>query len=173
MLMEGREYRDITVSDLASRAEVTRKTLYAHFASVDDVVRQSADRMFRAVLDEMDSAAFDLPLGPTFGRAVFAGFSRRLPTLQPLATRCPGHLFVEPAISAVTDLVIPRLIAAGAVRPLTEFEAHYLAHLSSGALHAALTGWAARDFKDRADDVADFLMRTLAPITNSLLAEGW
>ncbi|MCB0939408.1 MAG: TetR/AcrR family transcriptional regulator [Mycobacterium sp.] len=170
LLMEGRSYPDITVSELASRAKVTRKTMYAHFASVDDVVRQSAEEMFRDVLDEMDHQAFQLPIGRTFGRAVFAGFARRLPALQPLATRCPSHLFVEPARAAVSELVIPRLINARPVRPLTEFEAHYLAYLSAGALHAALTGWAARDFGDDPDLVADILMRTVAPVTNSLLA---
>jgi len=53
---------------------------------------------------------------------------------------------------------------------ILRFDEHYLAYLSSGALHAALTGWAAREFTDAPDVVADFLIRTLAPVTNSLLS---
>ena len=47
-LMQNKEYAAITVTDISERAGINRKTFYAHYDSVDDLLRgRSYEEMLR------------------------------------------------------------------------------------------------------------------------------
>ena len=45
-VLEERPYRDVTISDICSRAGVHRRTFYRHFESKDDVLTRGLDQLF-------------------------------------------------------------------------------------------------------------------------------
>ncbi|MFN2426653.1 MAG: TetR/AcrR family transcriptional regulator [Candidatus Binatia bacterium] len=173
LLVADRPFAEITVSEVSARAGVTRKTFYAHFTSVDEIVREIASGLFREALAEVEDANFRLPLtGSGLGRAIFRRLHERFDLLVPLVTRCPGALFLQPAREVIVDVIFPRILRANHVGAIAEFEREYLAHLTSAALHAGITAWAERGFRDDPDAVADFLMTLLGPAADRVFADA-
>lgn len=171
LLAEGRRFGEISISELALRAGVTRKTFYAHFQSTDAVVRAMADDLFRGILAAIDDAAFRLPLAESrLGREIFAQLTNELDVLAPLVTLCPSALFLEPARTVVEQGIFERIRSINHLGPIGEFEQAYLAQLSSSALHGALTTWSERGFRDHPDNVASILMQMLAPLADRIFA---
>ena len=173
LLAAGRPYETLTVSEIASKAAVTRKTFYAHFGSVDDIVRQMAAELLRGLAARIDDTSFRLPLtSEDLGRAIFRRLHERLDALAPLATCCPSTLFVQPAREAFIDVLVARVVQVNQLGPIPDFDRDYLAHLAGGALHATIAAWAERDFADAPDEVADFLMEMLGPVANRIFRQA-
>lgn len=173
LLVADRPFAEITVSEVSARAGVTRKTFYAHFTSVDEIVREIASGLFEAALAEVKDASFRLPLtGSGLGRAIFSRLHARFDMLVPLVTRCPTALFLEPARKVTVDVIFPRILEANHIGVIAGFERDYLAHLSGAVLHAGITAWAERGFQDDPDAVADFLMTLLGPAADRVFANG-
>ncbi|MBQ3339392.1 MAG: helix-turn-helix transcriptional regulator [Atopobiaceae bacterium] len=53
-LMAEKPYEDITIRELADRAEVARVSFYRHFKSKDDVLAQDARRLIEGFLASLD-----------------------------------------------------------------------------------------------------------------------
>lgn len=173
LLATGKPYAELTVSEVAAHAGVTRRTFYAHFSSVDELVREIASSLFRAAVAEVKDASFALPLtGSGLGRAIFGHLHERFDRLVPLVTCCPSALFVEPARKVTVDVIFPRILGANHVGATNEFEREYLAHLAGAVLHAGITAWAERGFQDDPDAVADFLMSLLGPAADRIFADA-
>lgn len=173
LLVADRPFAEITVSEVSAHAEVTRKTFYAHFSSVDEIVREIASGLFRSALAEVEDASFRLPLsGSGLGREIFRRLYERFDMLVPLVTRCPGALFLQPAREVTVDVIFPRILGANRVGAITEFQRDYLAHLTGAALYAGITAWAERGFKDDPDSVADFLMTLLGPAADRVFVQS-
>ncbi len=173
LLATGRPYAELTVSEVSAHAGVTRRTFYAHFSSVDEVVREIASSLFRAALAEVKDASFGLPLtGSGLGRAIFGHLHERSDMLVPLVTRCPSALFLEPARNVTVDVIFPRILGANRLGAINKFEREYLAHLAGAVLHAGITAWAERGFQDDPDAVADFLMTLLGPAADRVFGDA-
>ncbi|WP_199043894.1 TetR/AcrR family transcriptional regulator [Glycomyces salinus] len=56
-LMERHRSVDFTVDDLAAAADVSRRTVFNHFASLDDVVTEAAGQMLVEIVDRMEARA--------------------------------------------------------------------------------------------------------------------
>ncbi len=75
-LLKKKEYSDITVKELADEADITRKTFYLHYNSLDDLLREfMAERyeLLREPLQDMDlfSEDFDYLVFFTHLRDIF------------------------------------------------------------------------------------------------------
>lgn len=55
-LMEEREGRDFTVEELALRADVSRRTVFNHFSSIDDVVAEVCSGVLGSLMESLVSA---------------------------------------------------------------------------------------------------------------------
>ncbi|MGJ8687067.1 MAG: TetR/AcrR family transcriptional regulator, partial [Spongiibacteraceae bacterium] len=72
LLEENRPFSQITVSELAERADVTRKTFYAHYSSPEDVVRAICWQLLESVLVDVDEKHLMIPISESgFGEALF------------------------------------------------------------------------------------------------------
>lgn len=58
-LMERHGSTEFTVDDLAAAADVSRRTVFNHFASLDDVVTEVAGQMLVEIVDRMEARATD------------------------------------------------------------------------------------------------------------------
>ncbi|MFC4337478.1 TetR/AcrR family transcriptional regulator [Salininema proteolyticum] len=58
-LMEQRRRTDFSVDDLARTADISRRTIFNHFTSLDDVVTTVAGRMLTTVVDDMRAQAMN------------------------------------------------------------------------------------------------------------------
>ncbi|MEU6861550.1 TetR/AcrR family transcriptional regulator [Glycomyces sp. NPDC046736] len=56
-LMRARRSADFSVDDLAAAADVSRRTVFNHFASLEDIVTAVAGEMLADVLDHMEAQA--------------------------------------------------------------------------------------------------------------------
>jgi AcrR family transcriptional regulator len=169
LLARGYAFEQITVTELASRANVTRRTFYMHFPSTDAVVIAMAMELFESTLATIDDEHFRLPLAESaLGKAVFQNLSDRLDRLAPLVTRCPSVLFLEPARIAVQNTIFSRVSRVNRLGTLNDFESTYLSSLASSMMHGAITTWANRQFKDRPEDVAEFVMNMIAPAADRI-----
>ena len=173
LLAEGRPYAELTVSEVAVRAGLTRKTFYAHFGSIDAVVCDLATDLFTGTLLAIGDDAFVLPLAESkLGDSIFRQLHEHLDVLEPLAKLCPTALFLEPAREAVQTILFGRFLAINDLDPISDFDRDYLAHLASATLHGAITAWASRGFKDSPEEVAAFALELMAPVTNRIFEAG-
>ena len=170
LLNDGRPYAQIGISEVAARAGVTRKTFYAHFDSVDAVVRSMAFDVCVAVLADIEDTSFVLPMADDqLGTAIFSRFYDHLETLAPLTILCPAELFLEPARETVETILFRRILQVNQLGPLNPFDHSFLSHSISASVHGALTAWASRDFKDSPEEVAEFVMTMMAPVGDRLM----
>lgn len=170
LLNDGRPYAQIGISEVASRAGVTRKTFYAHFDSIDAVVRSMAFDLCAAVLADIEDASFVLPMADDqLGTAIFSRFYDHLETLAPLTILCPAELFLEPARETVETILFRRILQVNQLGPLNPFDHSFLSHSISASVHGALTAWASRDFEDSPEEVAEFVMTMMAPVGDRLM----
>lgn len=58
-LLEQHEYTDITVSAIAREARISRKTFYAHYTSVDELLQQMAEKRINDIVSELKTDGRD------------------------------------------------------------------------------------------------------------------
>lgn len=168
-LREGQRLENLSVSTIALRAGLTRKTFYAHFHSLDDVVHQIADSLFQRAVAQVDDAALSLPVSESrLGVSILSQLAGDMETIALLATRCPSAVFLEPAGDAIAQL-LDRIVRVNALPPLDAHVHEYVAQIVGGAFRGAIIVWAGRGFKETPEAAAKILMTLLGPGTDDLL----
>lgn len=101
-LMDEASGRSFTVDELAARADVSRRTVFNHFAGVDEIVTTVCSEVLGAAADELEAVTARPAALPAPGGAAGAG------TATPDAGPDPATLFDE-VVDAVrtTALVAP------------------------------------------------------------------
>ena len=61
-LSEARPFTTLTISEVAKAAEITRKTLYARFGSLQQVVKGMASSMFEEIANNITNDILKIPL---------------------------------------------------------------------------------------------------------------
>eukprot|EP00439_Symbiodinium_sp_Y106_P087899 s1_g435.t1 len=168
-LREGQKLEDLSVSTIASRADLTRKTFYAHFHSPDDVVRHVAASLFQRAVGAVEDDALTLPVAESrVGVSILSHLADDMETIALLATQCPSAVFLEPAGEAIAQL-LDRIVSVNAVAPLDAHVHEYVAQIIGGAFRGAIIVWAERGFKETPEAAAKILMTLLGPGTDDLL----
>ena len=62
LLSEERPFTTLTISEVAKAAGITRKTLYARFGSLEQVVKGMASGMFEEIADNITNDMLKVPL---------------------------------------------------------------------------------------------------------------
>lgn len=168
-LKDGQQLEVLSVSTIAARAGLTRKTFYAHFHSPDDVVRQIAANMFQRAVSQVENDALTLPVADSrLGISILSHLADDMETIALLATRCPSAVFLEPAGEAIAEL-LDRIVSVNALPPLDAHVHEYIAQIIGGAFRGAIIVWAERGFKETPEAAAKILMTLLGPGTDALL----
>ncbi len=169
LLAEGRPFDELTVSEVASRAGLTRKTFYARFGSIDAVALGIAGGLFRSILLAVPDEAYAEPFSKgRLPHVVLAQLDEQRATVEFLTTLCPNHLFLQAGRDAVVSVLFERILAVNDLAPISDFDREFLKHLLPTTLHGAVTAWASRGFQDSPDDVADFVAEMLGPICDRI-----
>lgn len=169
LLSEGQHFNSLTVSEVATKAGVTRKTLYARFGSLEQVVREIAYDMFVTAAANLGDQRL---IAPTFGSdlssEVFSALRADKATLQPLMTQCPSSLVIEPS-GKVFRMLLDRTTALNQYEPLSEFQRDYLTAIVGSTIHGMVLVWIERNFIDSADDLGQMFLKVIGPGMNALL----
>ena len=70
-LLAERGGPDFTVDELAERADISRRTVFNHFASLNDVVLSTCTERLNQVIEEVQAAASATPLGDGSRASIF------------------------------------------------------------------------------------------------------
>jgi AcrR family transcriptional regulator len=163
-LAAGRHFDSLTVSEIATRAGVTRKTFYARFASLEQVVSRSVEGIFSAIGASIEDRMLTIPLvDNSLAMRVFEGCACHQAVLGPLIRNCPPGLFVDP-VSAVAQRLLERAMRVNRASPMHPIEEAYLIAAVASMVHGVVSVWARRGFSEPAERVATFV--------DTLLADG-
>lgn len=163
-LGSGQEFSSLTVSEIAAQAGVTRKTFYARFGSLEQVVSRTVEDLFTEIAASIDDEMLRIPLADnSLAMSVFNAYEEHRTLLAPLIRQCPAGLFIEPVSTVVTQL-LDRVIAVNHAPPMKEPEQAYLVATVASTVHGVLSVWVKRGFSETAEQVATFV--------DALLADG-
>jgi AcrR family transcriptional regulator len=169
LLSEERPFTTLTISEVAKAAGITRKTLYARFGSLEQVVKGMASGMFEEIADNITNEMLKVPLSDSVLTSVaFRAHEQHKSTLMPLLKYCPSFLFLDPC-REVTGKLIDRIISVNHFHPLPAFEREYLTAIHCSTLHATLTVWVERGFIDSPDQLSELIVKLFGPGVDSFL----
>jgi AcrR family transcriptional regulator len=156
-------YDAISVSDIAAEANVGRSTFYCHFGGMDDLIRDTADRIRDVLLAHQRSAASGhedaaSPLG--FGSFMFAHTKEQLRLYRALVRGRAGTIILDRLRLVLAEILRDGLTALGDGAHTgvpREFAVQYLI----GGFMAVLTWWLDRGAKEP-PEAMDAAFRALA-----------
>ncbi len=169
LLSAEHPFSALTISEVAVDAGVTRKTLYARFGSLEQVVKDVAFSMFEEIAKTISDDMVKVPLSESaLTPLVFRAYDQHQAILTPLLKYCPAFLFVEPCREVIGKL-LDRTISVNQFRPLPAFEREYLIAIFCSTLHATLMVWIEREYNDSPDQLAELIMKILGPGVDTFL----
>ncbi|MFT6309616.1 MAG: AcrR family transcriptional regulator [Halioglobus sp.] len=163
-LQAGQAFGSLTVSEVAAIAGVTRKTFYARFGSLEQLVERMVFEIFSEIATRIDNKMLVLPISDnTLSMMVFEAYEAHQDTLVPLIRYCPAGLFVEPVSTVLTDVLHQAIVVNNAPQ-FDEVDEAYLVSTMASVIHGVLVVWVKRGFVDSPERVARFV--------DTLLVEG-
>ena len=161
-LMREKPFRDIQVTSVCDRAEVSRAAFYLHFRSKEELLFSHVDSVFEAFHTELagEVAAGRVDLR-RFTTLLFEYWERYAPSLrlvieadqqQALLERLRGHVEATMATLAARDRVEvdPRLHG-------------YVVDFVAGGAYLLLTRWITSGMPTPADEMGELLFEMTAP----------
>jgi len=165
----GRDFESLTVSEIAERASLTRKTFYARFGSLGQVVESVIIELFSDIASRIDDTMLRIPMTNNSGSMlVFRAYEAQREILAPLIRHCPTALFIKPVGFVVSNL-LRRTIAINDLQPMNEAEEAYLVAVIASTIHGVLSVWVERGFSESPEQVAVFLDNLLVDGLQKLL----
>lgn len=165
----GRDFESLTVSEIAERAGLTRKTFYARFGSLGQVVESVIIELFSDIASRIDDTMLRIPMTNNSGSMlVFRAYEAQREILAPLIRHCPTALFIKPVGFVVSNL-LRRTIAINDLQPMNEAEEAYLVAVIASTIHGVLSVWVERGFSESPEQVAVFLDNLLVDGLQKLL----
>ena len=165
----GRDFESLTVSEIAERASLTRKTFYARFGSLGQVVESVIIELFSDIASRVDDTMLRIPMTNNSGSMlVFRAYEAQREILAPLIRHCPTALFIKPVGFVVSNL-LRRTIAINDLQPMNEADEAYLVAVIASTIHGVLSVWVERGFSESPEQVAVFLDNLLVDGLQKLL----
>ena len=165
----GRDFESLTVSEVAERAGLTRKTFYARFGSLGQVVESVIIELFSDIASRIDDTMLRIPMTNNSGSMlVFRAYEAQREILAPLIRHCPTALFIKPVGFVVSNL-LRRTIAINDLQPMNEADEAYLVAVIASTIHGVLSVWVERGFSESPEQVAVFLDNLLVDGLQKLL----
>ena len=165
----GRDFESLTVSEVAERAGLTRKTFYARFGSLGQDVESVIIELFSDIASRVDDTMLRIPMTNNSGSMlVFRAYEAQREILEPLIRHCPTALFIKPVGFVVSNL-LRRTIAINDLQPMNEADEAYLVAVIASTVHGVLSVWVERGFSESPEQVAVFLDNLLVDGLQKLL----
>lgn len=171
-LQAGQAFTALTVSEVAAIAGVTRKTFYARFGSLEQLVERMVFEIFSEIAARIDSEMLVMPISDnTLSMMVFESYETHQEILEPLIRYCPSGLLVEPLGRVITE-VLHRTVAVNKAPPLDEVDEAYLVSTVASVVHGVLLVWVKRGFVDSPERIARFVDTLLVDGIQRVLIKG-
>jgi AcrR family transcriptional regulator len=160
-LIQERDYDEITVGDIADRANVGRSTFYAHFTDKDDLLRAGAGHLRAVLMQEHGSEAAGerrpeaRPLG--FSRFMTAHLKEQHQLYRALMRGRAGPIILDRFRQFLCEIVRAELAAGAQGKPAPELTVQFVV----GAYLSVLTWWLDRGAKEPPETI-DRAFRELA-----------
>ncbi|MBR0405874.1 MAG: TetR/AcrR family transcriptional regulator [Eggerthellaceae bacterium] len=171
-LLETTECDSITVSEIARKARVSRKTFYAHYSSVADLLREMAREIVEDVVCSIQPEGELLSIEEWvggFARATLAAL-RDNPHLENNVVRCLPTAALIAMVQQPLSEVFEREMLKRGVSPTPSSE--YGAAFFLGGLCSVYETWMLSDRDPAAlDDAAMLIAHTVAPGV-AMIVEG-
>ena len=171
LLRSGRDFRSLTVSEVAKLAGVTRKTFYSRFGSLEQVVDELVLDALSSISGQIDDAMLEFPLqDSSLAMLVFEAYQQHQEVLAPLIRHCPASLFMKPASSIFANL-LERATQVNGLLPMPKIEQEYLVAMVGSMTHALLTVWVERGFTDPPEQLAELVHKLFGTGLQQLLTD--
>lgn len=165
-LIKEKPYGDIQIADIVARAEIARKTFYAHYASKDDLLWSSLQSAFRAIAEPLGELQPDTLLAdnkplsyPVFKHvAEYALFYRSV-----LVDNPDESGFVLRLSDYIAQQSFIRHQPLRAAAPFMSVPAPLIAHLLAGALVGSLRWWLQNETEATPEQMAYQFSQIVAP----------
>ena len=161
-LMREKPFRDIQVTEIVDRAEVSRAAFYLHFRSKDDLLFSHVDAVFEAFHRELagEVAAGRVDLR-RFTTLLFEYWERYAPTLRLVIEADMQQVLLE-RLRGYVDATLATLDAGTGAEPDPRTHA-YVVDFVAGGSYLLLTRWIAAGMPTPAEEMGSLLYEMSAP----------
>lgn len=158
-LLTERDLRDIAVTDVVARAQVSRPTFYQHFADLADLAHAAALARLESVFDEVDEAACTEPPA----REALLALLTRLDTHRNFYRHALAAAGTQQLFDAIVGVVRTRILAKSPLSPVDPD----VATVMSGGLTWLISRWLDQPAEDAdsAERLADRVAGVLGLLT--------
>ena len=153
-LLLEKPVREITVRELAERADVNRGTFYAHYTDLYDMLEQMESELlseFRAVLDRHTSEELMRDLSPLLSD-VFCFVEKNRALMPVFLSQQTADWFLRRFSQVIYDMCLREWAGLYPLGDVTEPN-YYLEFVVSGTVNLVGT-WARRGFRESPEDMA-------------------
>lgn len=144
MLLEKKEFEDITITDIVKRAGVSRTTFYRHYQSKEDVLHSALSQV---ITKTMEKLSYD-PRTEVFWKVLFTEVKEYIHPFQFLLRAGLGDEILE----QITEHVLES-------EESDSITDRYSAVLWVGAVYNVLVHWVRNDGKESIEEIVQVCMR--------------
>ena len=165
LVESGRGFGTLTVSEVATAAGVTRKTFYARYGSLEQLVVAMVREVLVEIAAGIDDASLRMPFAQdsTVTTRILVAYAQHRRELGLLVSSCPPGLFLEP-LRDVSQALLDRVTTLNGLASPDPVEREYVVMALSSAFHGVVALWTQRGFTEPAERIA--------AVVDVLLMEG-
>lgn len=160
----------ISVSSVAAAADVTRRTFYQHYQSVDEVLADTVDGLMEKNFAALRDEDLRLPmLGPALLRWSLASWLDQQDTVRALVGNGISPVMFE-RLEVHAETLIRRVAAVNGLRIRNEAELAYCVSSFTGAAVGVMSRWVRSGFNDDMKQLIDLGVPLVMPLLAGVFA---
>lgn len=172
LLEAGQSPAEVTVSELADRAGVTRKTFYSRFGTLDQVMQRMVADLFGEIARQIEDTMLVMPVvDDSLAMLVFRAYEGHRDRLTLLIRYCPTSAFVLP-VGEILGQLLDRIIAVNNAPALDDADRTYLVAMVASLVHGVLSVWVQRGFAEAPEQVAKLMDALISDGLQKIIKAG-
>ncbi len=170
-LILEKPYENITVSEIAEKADVARATFYLHFDDKDALLLSSLDALFETIVEEVRGfSQRDLVGGAAHPALVVFDVVQRDPALFRVILKGQGSSLMLERLRYYASQVAHQAVANMGVTP--SVPPRIIADFMAGAMLSVISGWLEDDMKTPPGEMAQMFYSLVRPGIMGALSLG-
>jgi AcrR family transcriptional regulator len=166
MLMKEKPFREIQITEIADRAEVSRPAFYLHFHSKEELLLSHVDAVFEEFHTELSSEASAGTIDrKKFSIMLFKYWERYSETLQMVIKAETQHVLLERLRGYVATIMAEMAARKGKDSPDPQLH-DYVVDFVAGGAYMLLTKWVTNKMPNPAEQMGLLLFELTAPCEN-------
>lgn len=152
ILMEKKDYNQITITDITKKAGVSRMAYYRNYTSKEDIIIEYLDDLFEAYLSEImskEDATFDQVY-----LNFFSYFRKHMNLIEALIKANLSFLILD-KFDEYINLILEKIFCNIPPSSISSYELHYAA----GGLYKVLMVWVSNGLKESDEEMAKIIKR--------------